>query len=209
MSFNQKALALIFEVTHGCQYKCSGCTVNKDSCYLPDQAGFDKLKAFLDSMEDNGVDLVELELGPTEIISSINRDEIFDHPQFREMIKRFRLFTLITGLLLPDPDEYIKLIDKINEVAPGLNIELVTPVEFRHVNNEKYLKIIHDNIQIFKDRLEGTLTGVILQINYDARFVTQREIGLPSYQSLFERVLSLDMPVCTKVNFALDRKSVV
>lgn len=202
MSFNQKAIAVIFEVTHGCQYSCSGCTVNKHTSKLPQAAGFAKLNAFLDDLVSNDVDLVELELGPTDILSSLNRDEVFDHPQFAPLVQRFRLFTLITGLLLPKPDEYIRLAQQINRVAPGVNIELVTPVELTHVYNDKYMRTLERNAQVLKDHLEGPLTGIILQVNFDARFVTQRPVGMPPIDTLFDRIHSLDMPAMTKVNFS-------
>lgn len=203
MSFNEKAVALIFEVTHGCQYSCTGCTVNKHTSSLPNEAGFNKLTAFLDNLEKNDITLSELEVGPTDILSSLNRDEVLSHPTFVSMAQRFQLITLIVGLIMPKEETYVQLAEQINSITTSVEIGIVTPMELTHVNNEKYLNTIERNIRVLKQHLKTPLVEVILQVNFDARFLTQRQPGMPSYDKLFDYIHSIDFPVRTKVNFTL------
>jgi hypothetical protein len=203
MAFNEKAAALIFEVTHGCQYSCTGCTVNKQSSKLPDRDGFNTLVTFLDDLEENDITLAELELGPTDILSSINRDEVLSDPIFNSMAKRFQLLTFIVGLILPHEEEYVRLSDQINLITDKIDIGIVTPIELTHVNNEKYLRTIEKNVNTLIKHLKAPLVEVILQVQFDARFLTQQLVGSPSYDKLFDRIHSLDLPVRTKVNFTL------
>jgi hypothetical protein len=203
MAFNEKAAALIFEVTHGCQYSCTGCTVNKQSSNLPDKVGFGVLTAFLDDLEVNNIELAELELGPTDLMSSLNRDEVLSHPVFRTMVNRFQLLTLIVGMILPREEDYIQLAKEVNSVTNKVDIGIVVPMELSHVCNEKYLRTIEKNICILAEHLDAPLVEVILQVQFDARFLTQRQVGTPSYDKLFDQIHSLHLPVRTKVNFTL------
>jgi hypothetical protein len=203
MAFNEKATALIFEVTHGCQYSCTGCTVNKQSSSLPDDEGFSTLVAFLDNLEDNGITLSELELGPTDLMTSINRDEVLSHPTFNAVAKRFQLLTFIVGLILPKEDDYIRLAQQLNLITDKIDIGIVTPMELAHACNDKYLRTIEKNVRVLIAHLDAPLVEVILQVQFDARFLTQRQVGSPSYDNLFDKIHSLDLPVRTKVNFTL------
>lgn len=202
MAFNEKAAALIFEVTHGCQYSCTGCTVNKQSSNLPDEEGFNTLIAFLDNLEINSISLAELELGPTDLMSSLNRDEVLSHPSFSVMAKRFQLLTFVVGLILPHEQEYIHLARQINAVSDKVDIGIVTPIELTHVFNEKYLRTIEKNVQVLIEHLDAPLVEVILQVQFDARF-NQRVVGGIPYDKLVDQIHSLNLPVRTKVNFTL------
>lgn len=203
MSFNEKAVALIFEVTHGCQYSCTGCTVNKQSSNLPSEEGFNKLVSFLDDLQANDITLAELELGPTDLMTSLNRDEVLSDITFGMMARRFQLLTFIVGLILPKEDDYIKLAQQINKITDRVDIGIVTPMELTHVHNEKYLRTIEKNVCTLIKHLDAPLVEVILQVQFDARFLTQRQIGSPSYDNLFDQIHNLDLPVRTKVNFTL------
>jgi hypothetical protein len=201
MDFNKKIFALILESMHGCQFSCTGCTVNKEASSLPDKAGFEKIKLFLDDLEANGTELNEFEIAPTDIITSLNRNEFFGSEDAISLMQRFRIFTMNVSLILPTIDPYVELAKQLNATGYKKLVEIVTPVEFLHIQKPKYMGLIEKNLKALKDSLESDLIEVNLAINFDKRFIGTRDLNSPSIDELFDRIHDFDFGITTKINF--------
>jgi hypothetical protein len=202
MDFCKKIFALIFEATHGCQYSCTGCTVNKESASLPDKAGFEKLNAFLDDLVANQTELNEFELAPTDILTSLNRNEFFESEDAVALLHRFRIFTLNMSLVRPRSDDYVELAKQINATGYKKAVQVVTPVEFLHVHKPKYMALLEKNLHALRDNLDGHLEEVNLTINFDKRFIGIMDLNAPPIEKLFDILHGLDLGTTTKINFA-------
>jgi len=194
------SVAFIFEVSHGCQMKCQGCNVDKHSPKLPPQASMDKLLQLFRDLKAWGIPFMEIELGPTDLMSAANRDQIFESPEIRELTRMFLLTTITSSFIYPDKDDYKRLARQVHELAPDNWVGLAVPLEMRHVFNDKYVDLIRRNVQVFKEHLPNRLNETILNVIFDERYLSN--VGSKySYEDLFSRVHDLRLTDNTKVDF--------
>jgi len=202
MSINKKSLSLIFEITHGCQYSCSGCTVNKNVSDLPTPQQFEELELFLNNVKDQGYNLNEFELAPTDSITSLNIERIFQSQDFIKTLNKFSLFAMTVGLILPDPQRYIDYFEKVIKIYPEGKIDIATPIELEHVYTDKYTSVINKNIDIIKSILGDRLNDIILQVNFDYRFFTKDINKQFQCDKFFNKLHGMELNHNYKVNMA-------
>lgn len=149
----------------------------------------------------NDTELNEFELAPTDILTSLNRNEIFESERFVDLLMMFRIFTLNMSLMRPRQADYVELAKQINATGYKKALQVATPVEFLHVHKPKYLDLLKRNLMALMESLEGHLEEVNLQINFDKRFIGHRDLNAPSIDKLFDILHGLDLGTTTKINF--------
>lgn len=194
-------LALVFEVSKGCQLSCNGCRVNKASSGIPDDAVLCDLLTLCHDVVVTGRKLAEIEFGPTDIMSAYNRAEIFNRPLIWEITSLFSTIVLNTAMVHPDPLEYQILAHEVNRMAPNKPVGLVVPIEIKHVFNEKYINTIRTNVKSFQDALKYGFTEVIFSVIFDR--TSMENVGNTyTYETLFSKVRELSVADNTAVDFA-------
>lgn len=198
MSYSN-SVSLILEGSQGCQMNCTGCRINKTSSYFPSKEEQRDIDSFLDSITSDGIELDEIELGPTDLLSASNRTEFFS-PYLKVLIERFKLAAFQVSLIHTREAVEDFLID-INKVAnPNSKINLTTPLEVKHVFNDKYIQRIKDNTEIIRQNCISRVDEIVLSVVFDADIFTN--IGAKyNYEELFRRVRDLSMGPDTLVDF--------
>jgi hypothetical protein len=196
---HSNTMTLIFEGSHGCQMNCTGCQINKTASYFPSRQQQLELDSFLDSIIQDGLELDEVELGPTDLLSTGNRSEFFS-PYLKTLIERFKLTAFQLSLIHP-PEAVEDFVVDINKVAnPHSKINITTPIEARHVFNDKYIKRIKDNTEIIKRGSISHVDEVVLSVIFDIDVLSN--VGSKyNYEELFLRVRELCVGPDTLVDF--------
>ena len=198
-----RSISLIFEASHGCQLSCGGCTIDTKATSLPTQEQWDRLRVMFDGFTADGTPYAEFELGPTDLMSCDNRNELFTDPNLRNMVRRFKLFTLAASFIHPDESDYIDFAYQVHECAPDITVGLAIPVEFASVFNDKYIETMRKNIEVFRVALPNPLDEVVMTVIFDHRYLDQKIEGKKrTYEELFQRIQDLQLSHNTKVDFA-------
>lgn len=196
---HSNTMTLIFEGSQGCQMNCTGCQINKQASYFPSTEEQSELDAFLDSIVADGLELDEVELGPTDLLSTGNRKEFFS-PYLKTLIQRFKLTAFQLSLIHP-ADVVEEFVLDINKVAnPESKINITTPIEAKHVFNDKYIKRIKDNTEIIRQGSISRVDEVVLSVIFDIDVLSN--VGSKyNYDELFLRVRELCVGPDTLVDF--------
>jgi hypothetical protein len=198
MSYSN-SVSLILEGSQGCQMNCTGCRINKTSSYFPSREEQGDIDSFLDSIVNDGLELDELELGPTDLLSASNREEFFS-PYLKTLTERFKLTAFQVSLIHPREDVEDFVIDINKVTSPNAKINLTTPLEIKHVFNDKYVQRIKDNIEIIRQGSISRVDEVVLSVVFDIDILSN--VGSKyNYEDLFCRVCDLSMGPDTLVDF--------
>lgn len=192
-------MSLVFEGSQGCQMNCSGCHIDKGATSFPSQAEQDELEGFLDHIESAGIELGEIEIGPTDLYSASNRQEFFG-PYLRELVGRFGLTTMQLSLVHPPEGmrAFVREIEPVLSSASKINI--ASPIEIKHVYNDKYFQRLNENIEVIRQSTLPELHEVSLSIIFDQGMLTN--VGSRfNYDELYRRVQQLDAADITRINF--------
>ncbi len=194
-------MAMVLEVTQGCQMGCKGCHVNKNSHGLPSDDVLMNLLSMLYELKGEGVELAEVELGATDVLSAINRNDIFEHPLISQIVQCFQVTVLNAAFVDPDARQYVELARQVNLLSPNNAVGLVTPIEIGHVFNDKYVQRIRDNVALFRDHLHNDFTEVIFSIIVDHQSLSLTK-NKYTYSDLFARARELRVADHTAIDFA-------
>jgi hypothetical protein len=156
------------EILKGCGYSCAGCTVDKNV------AAFDipeddarELLSLLTDLKTNDWRLLELKIGPTDIVSAENGFEALRHPVVREIISHFKVVTLNAAML--HDHKLVELAEILDEVAPGKHINIGTPFTLHNLANEKFMGIMKKRLAYFKGLLKkAQFTRLYATVNIES-----------------------------------------
>lgn len=196
---HSNTMTLIFEGSQGCQMNCTGCQINKMASHFPTTEQQIELDSFLDSIVADGLELDEVELGPTDLLSTGNRSEFFS-PYLKTLIRRFKMTAFQLSLIHPESavEDFVLDINKV--VDSNLKINITTPIEARHVFNDKYIQRIKTNTDIIKQNSIAHVDEVVLSVIFDIDVLSN--VGSKyNYDELFLRVRELCVGPDTLVDF--------
>lgn len=197
---NNNSIVLVLELSQGCQLNCTGCKVNKEVNGVPEAETMEKLLSLFREMDQADMDFYELELGPTDMMSASNRNEILTNPQLRELAEMFNITAINSAFIHPKQEDYIAFAEAVHEFSPLNWIGLAIPIEMKHVFNEKYVERIRENVKVFQDHLPNFLKEVVLTVIFDEGYFNS--IGNKhTYEELFERTNALKVHDNTMVDF--------
>jgi hypothetical protein len=146
------------------------------------------------------MDFYEIEMGPTDLLSAVNREEIFANPVMRELARLFHVTTLNASFIHPKEEDYIAFAHTVHEFTPDNMVGLAIPLEMRHVFNDKYIDRVRENIRIFREHLPNHLKEVVLVVIFDEHYLNNAGSKY-TYEDLFDRANSLDVHEHTMVDF--------
>jgi len=196
-----RSISLVFEVSNDCSLKCNGCSVDKNES-MPSSEVMDDLINFYKQFKQTGHFIQELELGPTDLMSSKNRDVIFSNQKLKELAEDFYLITLVCSFIHPDESDYVRFAKQVENLNDKCTIGIAMPFEMRHWNNKKYVDKIKRNVEIFRSNIKNELDETIMNIIVDDDIIGNYvEKGI-DFDELFYQIKSLEITENTKVDFA-------
>jgi hypothetical protein len=142
-----------------------------------------KFKKLVVSVEAAGMHPYDLILGPTDILTSANREEVMNDFRMVDLLQHFKFLSITCGFLSTDLQEYEWLARQLNVIMPGKGLTLTIPIKVGYLNNPKYTQGIRDRLKYFTDQLiDITLNEVVTTVVYDEQEVykisTQEHVNL-------------------------------
>lgn len=181
-----KCIDFTLEIANGCQFSCSGCNIDKEGNSWPTDNDFKSLMALMDDFIAHGCFMRNITIGPTDIMTSYNRDKLFASKEIKEIITKFNKVTFNLAFLNPITENYEKLAEQIDWLAEGNNVSFVIPFELAHIDNNNYLNRIAKRVSIVGDNFKKSkYYKSNLLINYDPDEVYDKDNGTNMTDSLF------------------------
>lgn len=138
MNLEQNTFTLALELLYGCQHSCSGCLANKGTKRIPTAEEFEFLYELMAGIGER-YRLQEIELAPTDFLSSANLDEVVNNAGLQKLFTLFDNVEINTTLLAARREDYQRMADAVNMLKSDGGLGLIVPFEIKHIANEKYL----------------------------------------------------------------------
>jgi hypothetical protein len=172
----KKLIDFTLEVTNGCRYNCTGCTIDKEGNSWPTDDEFDRLSKLIDDLAANEFRPMNLQIGPTDIMTSINREAVLTSPRIKALSKKFLKTAINCAFLDPFNENYIKMGNQLDWLLEGGLVKFVVPFEAYHIDNEEYIDRIRKRIDLtLKHMPTVTHTKTYLLINYETSSIYDKE----------------------------------
>lgn len=156
---------LALEVLIGCDFNCTGCSVNTDGIVPFNEDDLHALSGIVQEVRDNDWEMSWMEIAPTDIMTAVNRKDVMENPIIREMVSGFKSIVFNSSFLSPKPETYIELAKDMEAFMPGLNAEFLVPVELKHYRNVGYFEKLRNHIKWLEEHLEtisiGSVTAIV------------------------------------------------
>jgi len=166
------------EITNGCQFNCTGCNVDKEGNSYPSEEEFDRLELLVDELNNNGFPAMNLAIGPTDIMTSFNKDKILLSERIKFFSQKFMKTAINCAFLDPFEENYIKLGKQLNWLLAGKMVKFVIPFEAFHIDNATYINKIRRRRDLVLSYMPDVLhTKTYLIINYEASIIYDREFN--------------------------------
>lgn len=140
-----------FDVLNGCDHRCPGCFVQRKNDFM-DRDLLD-IEDIIEQLREAKYDLNELFIGPTDIFSAINFEELVSNDTFKRISQHFTL-TCTTTLLNDTFDIQAKL-DIFNRELPHRDrkteIFVILDLDRYFKKDWFYINQLHRNIKLLKD----------------------------------------------------------
>lgn len=171
----KKLIDFSLEITNGCQFNCTGCTIDKVHNDWPSDNEFEKMMFLIDDLKKNGFKPMNLQLGPTDLMTSSNMDKVLTDERIKKFAKKFLKTAVNIAFLKPFDEDYVKLGKKLNWLLEGGLVKFVIPFEAYHIDNKEYIDKIRKRIKITLDNMpDVTHTKTYLIANYEAASIYDR-----------------------------------
>lgn len=142
---------LTLDVLNGCEHKCPGCFVQRKNDFM--EQDLLKVESLVEQLDSAKYDLNELFIGPTDIFSAINFEELIQSDTFKRISKHFTVTA--TSTLLNDTADVHRKLEFIRRELPHREREMELFVVLDLTKYSKrdwfYLNHLHRNIQLFYD----------------------------------------------------------
>lgn len=154
---------LHLEVLNSCSYACAGCYVKRKN-ELPSNWA-EQLNSQLS--DSKFTEWNEVVVGPTDIFSASNFNEIFDMQEswMSDVLSRFSAITFNSTLCMSD-DEILNKFQKLKSVFPNKQLEFFIIVDINHFLTEdpKYMSWLKRKVDLLED------SNIIFTINTPSFF---------------------------------------
>jgi len=165
---NMKCIDFTLEITNGCNFNCSGCNIDKEGNSWPTEAEFKKIISLMDDFITNGFNPINLTIGPTDILTSVNREKVLCDPYIKEIASKFPKVTINCAFLDPFAENYKLLGMQLNQLLAGSTVSFAVPFEVAHISNAEYLNRIVKRGQIVLENMPDVVYNKTnLLVNYD------------------------------------------
>jgi hypothetical protein len=151
MSQHRQRLELTLDMFTGCAHSCAGCMVNKENAgNLEDMVD---LLVLTKSLVAHGYIPFDIAMGPTDIMSSSNVDEVLNDPRVQELIDIFNAFTLNAAFLEKKESEFLEMCKRIDRHAPGKPVRFLIPAAPAMFKSKKFGESIARKLEFVKTSL--------------------------------------------------------
>jgi hypothetical protein len=199
-----KLIDFTMEIAQGCRHNCSGCMVEKEDNQYPTAAEFERLDAMLTSFENAGLEMLNFIIGPTDILSTSNRDQIFDDPRIKAIARRFLKTTLNCAFLDPNPQAYERLAQQVEALIPNGLLKFTVPFEVRHIDNIAYIDKIRSRVAYFESCLKTvSITRVYSVVNFEESIANDTKRGFTLTKDILTRAYHVDLHPTSHSDFIL------
>jgi len=172
----KKLIDFTLEVTNGCRYNCTGCNIDKEGNSWPDDNEFDKIEKLVDDLSANEFKTMNLAIGPTDIMTSVNADKVLSSIRIKNLSKKFLKTSINCAFLDPFIENYVKLGKQLNWLLEGGIVKFVIPFEAYHIDNLEYVNRIRKRVQTTLENMPDVKHHkTYLIINYDSAFIYDKE----------------------------------
>lgn len=162
---NTQYINLNLELLRGCQFKCSGCYVNKKKNQTLTNHEEQCLIDFVNLFESQNNELNILFINPTDFLSAENSQKILSSSFIKQLSKKFKKLALQTTFLEMNYTESIAEILRAQYKDIDLEINIV--FDLNKINHPSYLSTIKRNQTILQTMLGGKKINSYAIINID------------------------------------------
>lgn len=171
-----KLIDFNLEITNGCQFNCTGCNVDKDGNSYPSQEDFERMERLVDDLNANDFPAMNLAIGPTDIMTSINKDKILTSHRVKSLAHKFMKTAINCAFLDPFDENYIRLGKQLNWLLAGKMVKFVIPFEAFHIDNAAYINRIRRRRDLVLSQMPDVVhTKTYLIINYETSSIYDKE----------------------------------
>jgi hypothetical protein len=190
----QKLIDFTLDISHGCKFSCTGCHVDKISGRLPNESEFDRLSVLIDEMSGVGFKAMNLAIGPTDIMTAENKDDILSHPRIKQFAKKFMKTSINCAFLEPHDEDYIEFGKKLNWLLEGKMVKFVIPFEAFHIDNRAYIDKIKHRIAVTLEHMPDVVhTKTYLNVNYETSEIYDRQNNTNLTEDLILKLYSSEL----------------
>ena len=190
----EKLIDFTLEVTNGCQYNCSGCSVDKEGNSWPSDSDFGRIEYLVDDLAKNDFKPMNLAIGPTDIMTSVNRDQILGSDMVKNLAKKFLKTSINCAFLDPFDENYISMGKKLNWLLEGGIVKFVIPFEAFHIDNKEYINRIRRRRDLVLSQMPNVKHHkTYLVINYETSSIYDKENNTNITEDLILKVYESEL----------------
>lgn len=198
----KKLIDFTLEVTNGCRYNCTGCSIDKEGNSWPSDIEFDRIFNLIDDLDKNEFRPMNLQIGPTDILTSVNKDLVLTSANIKTLATKFLKTAINCAFLDPFTENYAKMGQQLNWLLHGGLVKFVVPFEAYHIDNKEYIDRIRKRIDLTLKHMPNVEhTKTYLLINYETSSIYDKEntlnlteeLILKTYQSELLEGLTADI----------------
>lgn len=199
-----KLVDFTIDIARGCKHSCSGCAVDKENNEFPSESDFDKIDRLFDSFDKNNSEFLNFVIGPTDILSSENKDQILEHPRVKSLARRSAKTTLNCAFIEPNPVAYEELAEQVEALIPNGLLKFTVPFEIRHLDNPVYIEGIRKRIEYFESCLKTVkVTRVYAVVNFEEAIANDTKRGYKITEEIMTRVKKVGIHPLIHTDFIL------
>lgn len=178
---------MTFDISDGCKHNCNGCMVIKEKARLPTDLEWVKLFNLVEDLRDNNVDIAEITLGPTDLLSAHNREEIFNSPLVKEFVDNFKVINFNITCLSHKDELYEWFGKQVSNLGKDKYVYLFIPVEASQLYNRFYLDNLRYRIGIIHNCLSNdvSIEQVVPVMNIHKGVVFNKKTGEGLTQKIY------------------------
>lgn len=201
-----KLIDFTLEITNGCQFNCTGCNVDREGNSWPSDSDFDRIESLIDDLNLNDFPAMNLAIGPTDIMTSANRDAILSSDRIKNLCSKFVKTAINCAFLDPFDDNYIRLGKQLNWLLKDGIVKFVIPFEAYHIDNKHYIDRIRKRRDlVLKHMPDVKHTKTYLIINYDTAFVYDKENNTNITEELVLKIYDSELVEDFEVDLVLSQ----
>mgnify|MGYP003407543749 CR=1 FL=1 len=186
---------LVLEILKGCAYSCPGCTVEKNFAPIDiPEADTQALLNLATELKAQDFRLLELAVGPTDLISSDNGHAALRHPLVVGLSAHFKALNINLAML--HTEGLLELAVILDQLIPGKKLSVTVPMTLGNLTNPKYMALLKKNIQYFRG-LFSKVDFNRVYANFNVVTENLKDLNVENY----ELAHSMDLGVYVVVEF--------
>ena len=139
------------DVLNGCYQSCAGCFVNKGINSRDLDNDLDQVLKVTNEINASGVHLEEIVIGPTDLFSAKNTDDLIANDKFYEILKHPKTVLSFISTLRASYERIEHIIKELEARLPNLDIDLIVAIDADEIyDNQEKIDEIKRKFEIFE-----------------------------------------------------------